>query len=164
MSMQVSNNVQKLAIVQPEFPKLRCPVSLRLTPSHDKYSHDEMTLSGICLGLASDVRSFSSPLSGIVWLAMCFVFVSETALPRHYVGIRGNHQEAITVLPYLGPELIAAILEACSPASRNLPSSSQLASPGKSEDRIIPSMLLSIRSKVLQVNVLVHVSAPFRSS
>src|SRR6266403_4746078 len=46
-------------------PQARFHASLCITPSFDKYSHDENTLCRIQRGLPSDVSTFSSPVRGI---------------------------------------------------------------------------------------------------
>jgi hypothetical protein len=58
------------------------------------------------------------------------------------IELRLPHAGVVTVLPYLGPEMIAVVQAACNPAQNDWRSSPRFAFPA-SEDKSVPSMVWS---------------------
>jgi len=140
VSEQAAKGVLELAIVRAQLPKSRCDASLCITPSFDKYSHDETRCQDFYWGLlrmcANSLLRSGNNVTGDVY---CLRRRDRVARTLDFVEITS---EVPTVLPDLGPEIIAVMQAGCSSSPNDWPSGPCLAFR-KSDDTIIPLMVLS---------------------
>ena len=124
-------------------PKVALSCSVGITRSFEKYSHEEKKLSGFFLGVVLDMYNFylrprNNPTGDVYCLRRRNGL--GTAQTREFAEITS---EVPTVLPYLGPEIIAVMQAACNASPNDSRSGPGLPFPSKIDGRIIPFMVLS---------------------